>query len=96
MDQCLLVGRLVPDGPAQRAGLRGPQAVVARRGGFEYRTVDRSRADLIVAVDGRPVKALDDLLSHVESKQPGDRVVLTVIREDQKLQVPVDLEQARN
>jgi S1-C subfamily serine protease len=96
LDKGVLIGRLVPNGPAQRAGLRGPQVVVLRRGGFEYRGLDRSKADLIIAVDGRPVKNLDDLLGYVESKKPGDRVVVTVLREGQQLDVPVELEQARN
>jgi S1-C subfamily serine protease len=96
LDRGLLIGRLVPNGPAQRAGLRGPQVGVVRRGGFEYRWLDRSKADLIVAIDGKAVKTLDDLLSHVESKKPGDKVVLTILREGAKQDVEIELEQARN
>lgn len=96
LDKGLLIARLVPNGPAQRAGLRGPQAVSVRRGGIEFRGLDRSKADLIVAVDGRPVKTLDDLLSYVESRKPGDQVVFSVIREGQPQKVPVELETARN
>jgi S1-C subfamily serine protease len=96
LDQGLLIGQLVPNGPAQRAGLRGPQVTVARRGGYEFRTLDRSKADVIVAVDGNAVKSLDDLLGYVESRKPGDKVVVTVLREGQKIDVTVDLEQARN
>lgn len=96
VDGGVLIGRLVPGGAAQRAGLRGPQVSVVRRGGFEYRTVDRSKADLIVAVDGRPVKSLDDLLGYVEGRKPGDRVTFTVLREGRRLSVPVELEEARN
>jgi S1-C subfamily serine protease len=91
----LLIGRLVPGGPAQKAGLRGPKVSVVRRGDFIYRTVEGSKADQIVAVDGRPVKSLDDLLSYVEGKQPGDQVVLTIVRDGEKQRVPVILEQAR-
>jgi S1-C subfamily serine protease len=39
----LLIARLVPEGPAERAGLRGPKEVVMRRGGFVYRGLDRKR-----------------------------------------------------
>lgn len=91
----LLVARLDPDGPAARAGLRGPQEVVRRIAGILYRTVDRTKADLIVSVDGRRVKTLDDLLSHVESKKPGQEVTLRIIREGQRLEVPVTLEPSR-
>ncbi len=90
-DKGLLVNRLVPDGPAERAGLRGPQERVVQRGNFVYRMLDRSKADLIVAVDGRKVKTLDELLGYVESKKPGDRVVLRVVREGEEYDVPIDL-----
>lgn len=96
LDQGLLIARLMPDGPAQKAGLRGPQVSVVRRGGFEYRTLDRSKADIVVGVDGKSVKTLDDLLSYVESKKPGDQVKLSIIRDGKKLDVPVELTQARN
>jgi S1-C subfamily serine protease len=96
LDQGVLIARLVPGGPAERAGLLGPQVTVTRRGGFEYRRLDRSKADVIVAVDGRPSKTLDDLMGYVESKKPGDKVVFTVVRQDETLDVPVELEQARN
>jgi S1-C subfamily serine protease len=96
VDKGLLIARLVPNGPAERAGLRGPQIGVARRGGFEYRWVDRSKADLVIAVDGRPVSTLDDLLSYVESKKVGDHVTLTILREGKKKDVEIELEQAHN
>lgn len=87
---------LVPDGPAHKAGLRGPQVYLQRRGGFEFRSVDSSKADVIVAIDGKRIRTSDDLLSHVESKKPGDTVVLTVLREGKRLQVSVELEQPQD
>jgi S1-C subfamily serine protease len=96
LDNGLLIARLVPDGPAEQAGLRGPQERVVRRGGLLYRALDRSKADRIVAVDGRAVKTLDDLLSYVESKKPGDEVTFRIIREGKALDVPVKLAEARN
>ena len=94
----LLVLTLVPGGPAERAGLHGPRIVrqQKRQGPFvyEYKTLDRSAADLIVAVDGKPVKTGDDFLDAVESKQPGEQVVITVIRGGQQRQVPVQLDAA--
>src|SRR5262249_18003494 len=79
-----------------RAGLRGPEPVTVQRGPFVFRGLDRSRADLILAVDGRPVHCLDDLLAYVESRKPGERVVLTALRGGRKVEVPVTLEQARD
>ena len=48
-------------------------------------------ADLIVAVDGQPIKTADDFLNAVEAKQPGDQVVVTVIRGGQQYDVPLTL-----
>ena len=59
---------------------------------MEYQTIDRSAADLIVAVDGRPIRALDDLADAIEVKQPGDVVTITVIRNGRQVQVPLRLE----
>jgi S1-C subfamily serine protease len=89
------VARLDPEGPAARAGLRGPEEVIRRLGGFAVRGVDRSKADLIVSVDGKRVRSLDDLLSYVEGKKPGDKVTLQIIREGQRLDVPLTLEASR-
>ena len=95
-DQGLLIATLVPGGAAERAGLRGPKVVrqQKRQGPFvyEYQTVDRSAADLIVAVDGRSARTADDFLDAVEAKPPGEQVVITVIRGRQQRQVPLVLE----
>jgi S1-C subfamily serine protease len=95
----LLIIALVPGGPAERAGLQGPRVTRKKRqtlfGSEEYITVDRSAADLIVAVDGHPIKTADDFLEGVEAKQPGEQVVITVIRAGQPVQVPVKLETAQ-
>jgi len=90
-DKGLLVNRVTPEGPAEKAGIRGPQVQVVQRGAFTYRVLDRSKADLIVAVDGRKVKTLDDLLSYVEGKKVGERVVLRVVREGEQQDVAVTL-----
>ena len=53
--------------------------------------LDRSQADLIVGVDNRDVKTLDDLIGYVEARRPGQKVVLKVIRGDETIEVPVVL-----
>jgi S1-C subfamily serine protease len=92
----LLIASLVPGGAAERAGLRGPKVVrqQRRQGPFVYevQTVDRAAADLIVGVDGKPVKTADDFLDAIESKHPGEQVILTVVRGGQQRQVAVTLE----
>lgn len=91
----LLIAMLVPNGPAEQAGLRGPKVTTQRKrlgpAVYEYQTVERAAADLIVAVNGQPVKTADDFLSLVEAKQPGDQVIITVIREGRRVDVPLRL-----
>jgi S1-C subfamily serine protease len=95
----LLVAGLVPEGPAERAGVRGFKVVRERRrqGPFmsEYTRVDRSTADTIVAVGGSPVKTVDDFLSAVETRKPGEQVLITVEREGRRLDIPVVLDEGR-
>jgi S1-C subfamily serine protease len=50
---------------------------------------------MIVAVDGKPIKKADDFLEAVESKQPGEQVIITVIRGGQQVNVPLRLEAAQ-
>jgi S1-C subfamily serine protease len=92
----LLIATLVPGGPAERAGLQGPKIEKRQRrqGPFvlEQRVVNVAAADIIVAVDGQPIKTADDFLNAIEVKQPGDQVVITVLRSGRQLQVPLRLE----
>lgn len=94
-DDGLVVATLATGGPAERAGLQGFRLVrqQRRRGPFVYEEtqIDRSEADMIIAVDGQRVRTADDLLSAIESRRPGDEVVLTVIREGRETKVPVIL-----
>jgi S1-C subfamily serine protease len=90
-DRGLLISRLEPDGPAAKAGLHGPQVRIVQRNGNSYRVLDRSKADLIVGVDGQPVTNLDDLLAAVDSKKPGEKVTFRIIREGETIEVPVVL-----
>ena len=79
----LRVMQLDPKGPSAEAGLRVPKLVVYNLGGgMLMRQMDRNLADLIVAVDNIEVRQVDDLLSYVEKKDPGQVVNLTVLRND--------------
>lgn len=95
-DQGILIASLKPGGAAERAGLQGFRLMKkTRRQGplvFESTIVDRSTADLIVAVDGKPIRTIDDLLTVLDSKQPGEKAVFTVIRQGRKVDVVVVLD----
>jgi len=87
----LLVAEMRPNGPAERAGLRGPKITKSRRGPFVLNREDRSAADLIVAIDDQKVVTADDFLGYIEGKQPGDEVRLTIIREGRRITIPLQL-----
>ncbi len=92
----LMILAVARGGPAERAGLQGPKVekLQKRQGPFvvEYQKPDFSVADIIVAVDGRPIKTGDDFLDAVEAKQPGEQVILTVLRAGQARQVALQLD----
>ena len=93
----LLVLALTEGGPAQQAGVRAlrfKQFIRQNRFG-ENEVVstrpDLDSADLIIAVDGKPVRTSDELLAEVETHPPGSQVVLTVVRSGKNVEVPVTL-----
>ena len=72
-------------GPADKAGIKA---------GDQPTSIQNLPAggDLIIAIDGRPVKVFDDLLRYlINNKSPGDTVVLTVLRGDQLVDIVVTL-----
>ncbi|MBC7352730.1 MAG: trypsin-like peptidase domain-containing protein [Thermogutta sp.] len=95
-DQGVLLAVLKPGGAAERAGLQGFRIVKrTRRQGplvFESTTIDRSTADLVIAIDGKPVKTVDDMLSILDTKRPGETAIFRIIRQGRTLDVPVQLD----
>ena len=91
----LLIATLTPGGPAEQAGLHGFRIVKQRRRqgliSYETQSIDRSAADLIVAVDGQKVVTVDDFLSLIETRQPGQDITITVVRSGREVQVPLRL-----
>jgi S1-C subfamily serine protease len=76
-------------GPAKKAGVLGGTTNVVV-GGESYSL----GGDVIVAVDGAPVSAFEQLRDAIARKKPGDKVKLTVIRNGSKRSVTVTLAQA--
>ena len=50
--------------------------------------------DVIIAVDKQPVTGMDDVIDYLfTSKQPGDKMTLTVLRDGQQKEIVVTLGQ---
>ena len=90
-DKGLLIAEMRPNGPAERAGLRGPKITKTRRGPFTLNRVDQSAADLIVAIDDQKIANAEDFLGYIEGKRPGDEVTMTIVRDGRRIQVPLTL-----
>jgi S1-C subfamily serine protease len=85
--QGFLVTNVSPGSPAANAGIRA---------GNRTMTISGQRivvgGDVIVAINGVPVKSLDDILTYlVEKTSPGDKVTLTVIRDGSLIDITVTL-----
>lgn len=91
IDRGLRVTALDEKGPAAQAGLQGPKLSVYQQGPFTIQNVDVTAADIITAVDNVNVHSVDDLLSYLELKKPGQVVTLTVLRGDRTIKIAVQL-----
>ena len=86
------MSRLVEGGPAEQAGIQPIRLRVERIApGIIRRSLDRESADLIVAVEHKRVRTLEELLNEVEKHRPGETVRITVIRDGNPMDVPVRL-----
>ncbi len=52
--------------------------------------------DVITAIDGEKISGYADLSKVLDSKSIGDRVIVSITRDDQKLEIPVILQSAEN
>jgi 2-alkenal reductase len=85
-----IVGQVLPDSPAERAGLRAgeeptethyPSICPLQRGG-----------DIILAINDQPVTKFDDVLAYLQrTTSPGDTVTLTIWRNGETVQLDLTL-----
>ena len=76
---------VTPDSPADKAGLHGATNHTDFPNLF-------SGGDLIIAIDGITIQTFSDLLSYlIQEKSPGDTITLTVMRQDQELELDLTL-----
>jgi S1-C subfamily serine protease len=82
----LMISRVVPGSPAAQAGLQPAKKalVIGNRrillGG-----------DIITAYDGRPAESADRFMNYIESKRPGETLILNVMRDGKPLMITVKL-----
>jgi S1-C subfamily serine protease len=82
-----LVQAVVPNSPADKAGIKGGSATVSING-----QQVRAGGDVITAVDGKKVTSMDDVVNDVATHNPGDQLTLTVDRHGQSQDVTVTLQ----
>jgi len=79
------VTNVTPNGPADKAGIRAGTSATSQQG-------LNAGGDMIIAIDGQSIQNFDSLLKYlINNKSPGDTVILTVLRGDERLEIPIEL-----
>ncbi|MFZ0345040.1 MAG: trypsin-like peptidase domain-containing protein [Nitrososphaeraceae archaeon] len=81
-----LVVDIIAEGPADKAGIRGGYLIANING-----TDIELGGDVILRIDNKTVNTIDDILSYLDTKKVNDIVQLTILREDNVENVPVQL-----
>jgi S1-C subfamily serine protease len=77
----LVVIATVPGSSAQKAGLHGLERTIR---GIKL-------GDVIVAIDGKPVKTYDDLYALMDGRRPGEQVKVKLVRDQKTLELQLTL-----
>jgi S1-C subfamily serine protease len=81
----VVIGSVQSGSPAEKAGLQG-----ITRNGFSN---TQQIGDIIIGIDGHPVKSIDDLISYIDlHKLVGDSVMLSVNRHGQTMNLNLGLQ----
>lgn len=76
---------VTPGGPGDNAGIKAGTQTTSIQG-------LEAGGDLVIAVDGHTVKQFSDLISYVlTERNPGDKIILTIIRDGQQKEVTLTL-----
>jgi S1-C subfamily serine protease len=75
----VLVEEVVPDSPAEHVG------ILPNSGS------DKPDGDIVVAIDGKPIRSAEDLVHALRAHKPGDAVSVRVLRAGQPLTLQVRL-----
>jgi S1-C subfamily serine protease len=83
-----LVSEVIPDGPADKAGLLGSSGTVTIDG-----ITTPIGGDIITAINDQEVRLFDDLLTYiVRETEVGETVTLTILRDGEEMQVEATLD----
>jgi S1-C subfamily serine protease len=77
----IMLTQVVVPSPASLAGLDA------------FRTVSaQDRGDVITAIDGTPVESMEDMVSYLNGKAPGDEIELSVFRDRKTIEISLILD----
>lgn len=79
----LIIGKVSRGGAAERAGLKGARETATGR--IEL-------GDIVVAVAGRPVTTIDELMDVLENHKVGDQVAVEILRGNRREKIMVTLQ----
>jgi len=87
VDHGLLTVQVAPGSPAERAGLQGATRRVRTRFGDVF-----LGGDILTAIDGRPLRRVDELVIYLENyKRVGETVTLSIVRDGHPMTLTVTL-----
>jgi len=72
-----IVSEVTPDGPAEKAGIRGGD-------NKEIEGISVPMGDVITGIEGDPVSSSEDVIEVVNSVKPGDTLLMTVVTPGEK------------
>ena len=87
VDRGVMLGNIVTDGPAAKAGLPGSE----RRTESEAGSLSTG-GDIIVSLDGQSIRDMDDLITFLAERMVGQVVTLGIMRAGEEQAVEVTLE----
>jgi putative serine protease PepD len=88
-DSGILVVAVLPRSAAAAGGIRGASEQV-RVGNY----LIPAGGDVILAFEGKPVNSAQEMAAEIDRHKPGDRVTVTVLRGNKKVDLPIVLQEA--
>lgn len=84
----LLVQNIMPQSPAAKAGLKGGNKL-ARLGRYQLAL----GGDLLLKVNNHKITNIPEFVTYIESQRAGDEIVLTILRDNEIIDIEVELEE---